>query len=406
VNLIINGRYIVENTSKIRSHLKTSIMLGSFAFGIMSFILPIYSKRIGGNALTIGGLFSIFSIVTLILRPFIGKAIDKYGRKMFFVSAFIFYGISMFLFSCSTNVISLYISRFIQAIGASFMWISAYSIAIDIADDEKRGIAIGQVDGAHNKGALYGALIGFVLLSNFTLMRGWSILFKGYAILSIAAGYIAYKYIPETKAVSGEQTKSDNNKLNSNFTKLLLIVFISSISTSMLSPILMIYLQDRFTTNIGTLATAFIPAALVYAFLPSRLGGISDKFGRKMPMVIGLIGSGIVSLGFTHMYSIQVLVILWVLESIGIVMASPAEEALVSDIAGRDIRGSAYGLYLFVSSLGAVIGPLIGGWLYDSFGHVIPFYLNGIILLSDAILVLILFKNYKKANYSSRMTTK
>ena len=389
----------MENVSKIRYHLKTSIMLGSFAFGFMSFILPIYSKRIGGNALTIGGLFSIFSVVALILRPFIGKGIDKYGRKTFLVAAFLFYGISMLLFSYSTNVISLYISRFIQAIGASFMWISAYSIAIDIANDGKRGVAIGQVDGASSKGALYGALIGFVILSNFTLMSGWSILFKGYAILSIVAGYIAYKYIPETKTVGSERTESDSNNLNNNFMRLLLIVFISSISTSMLSPLLMIFLQDRFTTNIGTLATAFIPAAVIYAFLPSRLGGISDKYGRIMPMAIGLIGSGIVSLGFTHIYSIEILVVLWVLESIGIVMASPAQEALVADIVGKDIRGSAYGLYLFVSSLGAVIGPLIGGWLYDSFGHAIPFYLNGIILLCDALLVLILFRSYKKVNF-------
>ena len=386
----------MEDISKIRHQLKTSIMLGSFAFGIMSFILPIYSKRIGGNALTIGGLFSIFSVVALILRPFIGKGIDKYGRKAFFVAAFFFYGISMLSFSFSTNVVSLYASRFIQAIGASFMWISAYSIAIDIANDGKRGVAIGQVDGASNKGALYGALIGFVILSNFTLMSGWSILFKGYAILSIAAGYAAYKYIPETKTLSGERTEPGSSKLDNNFKRLLLIVFISSISISMLSPLLMIYLQDRFTTDIGTLATAFIPAAVVYAFLPSRLGGISDKYGRIIPMAIGLIGSGIVSLGFTHIYSIKLLIVLWVLESIGIVMASPAEEALVADIAGKDIRGSAYGLYLFVSSLGAVIGPLVGGWLYDSFGHAVPFYLNGLILLFDALLVVILLGRYKK----------
>lgn len=396
----------MENISKIRYHLRTSIMLGSFAFGFMSFILPIYSKRIGGNALTIGGLFSIFSFVALILRPLIGKGTDKYGRKNFFVAAFFFYGISMLLFSYSTNVISLYISRFIQAIGASFMWTSAYSIAIDIANDRKRGVAIGQVDGASSKGALYGALIGFFILSYFTLMSGWSILFKGYAILSIAAGYAVYKYIPETKTVCSERTESGSNILNNNFMRLLSIVFISSISTSMLSPLLMIYLQDRFTTNIGTLATAFIPAAVVYAFLPSRLGGISDKYGRIMPMAIGLTGSGIVSLCFTHIYSIEMLVVLWVLESIGIVMASPAEEALVADIVGENIRGSAYGLYLFVSSLGAVIGPLIGGWLYDSFEHAIPFYLNGIILLIDALLVIILFRSYKKVNCNNRIIIK
>ncbi|MBW9159601.1 MFS transporter [Clostridium sp. FP2] len=384
------------NKVKIKNNLVTSIMLGSFAFGLMSFILPIYSKRIGGSALAIGGLFSIFSIVTLVLRPLIGKGIDKYGRKVFFVSAFLFYAIAMLLFSYSTNIELLYISRIIQAIGSSFMWISAYSIAIDIADNEKRGKLIGQVDGASSKGALYGAIIGFVILGNFTLIIGWSLLFKGYAILSLIAGYIAYKYIPETMAVNIEKSVQPNKEFNINLLKLLCIVFISSISTSMISPLLMIYLQDKFTTDIGTLATAFIPAALVYAFLPSILGEISDKIGRIVPMVIGLIVSGIVSLGFSHSFNIKILIALWIVESIGIVMASPAEEALVADIVGKETRGSAYGLYLMVVSLGASIGPLLGGFLYDTFGHAIPFYLNGIILLMDALLVIILFRNYKK----------
>jgi len=385
----------MEKKVEIKNNLVTSIMLGSFAFGLMSFILPIYSKRIGGNALAIGGLFSIFSIVTLILRPLIGKGIDKYGRKVFFVSAFFFYAISMLMFSYSSNIRLLYISRFIQAIGSSFMWISAYSIAIDIADKEKRGSLIGQVDGAYSKGALYGAIIGFVILDKFTLIVGWSLLFKGYAIVSVIAGYIAYKYIPETIVVNNHKDTLTNKKLNINLLKLLCIVFISSISASMISPLLMIYLQDRFTTDVGTLATAFIPAALVYAFLPSILGGISDKIGRILPMVIGLIVSGIVSLGFSHSFSIEILVALWVIESIGIVMASPAEEALVADIVGERTRGSTYGLYLTVASLGASIGPLLGGFLYDNFGHAVPFYLNGIILLIDALVVIILFRNYR-----------
>ena len=236
----------------------------------------------------------------MILRPIIGKGIDRYGRKKFLVSAFLFYAISMLLLSYSTNILLIYISRAIQAIGASLMWISAYSIAMDIADNGKRGNAIGQIDGANSRGALYGAIIGFVVLSNFTLMIGWSLIFKGYAILSIISGFIAYKYIPETIIVNNEKHIQVTTKLNSDFYKLLIIVFISAISASMISPLLMIYLQDRFTTDIGTLAISFIPATLVYSFLPSRLGGISDKIGRIIPMVIGLIASGIVSLFFTH----------------------------------------------------------------------------------------------------------
>ena len=384
-----------ELNNKINYNLKRSIIFGSFAFGFMSFILPIYTKEIGGNALSIGGLFSIFSIVTLILRPLIGRGLDIYGRKNFFASSFIFYAISMILFSYSTNTILLYASRSIQAIGSSLMWISAYSIATDISDNKEIGSSIGKVDSAYTKGSLYGSIIGFTILGNFALLNGWSIIFKVYAVSSIVAGYIAYKYIPETFQIDIEKNEKFDKKSNHNFNKLLVIVFISSVSSSMLSPLLMIYLQDRFNTNIKILALAFIPATLVYAFLPQIFGGISDKIGRIPPMIIGLVISSIVSFGFTSASSIKILIVLWVLESIGLVMSSPAEESLVSDIVNKNIRGYAYGIYLAIASLGSAIGPLIGGWLYDSFGHVLPFYINGVMLLLNAILIGVLFKNYK-----------
>lgn len=318
------------NNVKTKNNLVISIMLGSFAFGFMSFILPIYTKKIGGNALSIGGLFSIFSIVTLILRPMIGKGIDTYGRKKFFVSAFVFYALSMMLFSYSTNITLLYISRFIQAIGSSFMWISAYSIAIDLADTEKRGKTIGQVDGASAKGALYGAVIGFIILGNFTLMSGWSILFKGYAVLSLVAGYIAYKHIPETASEYDVTVKLTNNQLNSDFYKLLVIVFITAISSSMLSPLLMIYLQH---SNIN------------FA-LGSRVNWNSHGFsGRR---------------------------------------------SICSRYRRREYSWVCIWLIFVYSKFRGFFGPLLGGWLYDYFGHAIPFYINGIILLLNALFVIVL----------------
>lgn len=374
-------------------------MLCSFSFGILSFLLPIYSKYIGASALAIGGLFSIFSIVTLVIRPVVGKTIDRHGRKSFLGVGFFSYALSMFFFSYSTSVMLLYVGRIFQAMGSSFMWTSAYTIAMDMSESEEKGRAIGQVDGANAQGSLYGALMGFVLLSYrpFTFMQRWSILFKTYAVLAILAGVIALKDIPETKNFKRreEEYKIDSS-FSSEFFRLMGIVFVGTVATSMLSPLLMVYLQDRFTTDIGTLGLAFIPAALVYAFLPSRLGQVSDKLGRRIPMIIGLVGSGIVSISFVYISKIELLIIFWVLESICIVMASPAETAYVSEIVGENILGYGYGIYLFVGSLGASIGPLLGGWLYDSFGYFVPFYLNGAILLLDAVLVYILFKGDSK----------
>lgn len=376
-----------------RKNLELSIMLGSLGFSVMSFILPIYGKRIGGSAFAIGGLFSIFSIVTLILRPIIGVAIDRYGRKHFFVLSFIFYSISMVIFSNATSIGQLYISRLVQAIGSSFMWISAYSIATDISEDSRRGNALGNIDGASAKGSLYGAVIGFIVLSNYSFTKGTNILFKSYGVLALIAAYIAFKRISETRVNIANDEGKLKKKYSGDFYILMIIVLITTISTSMLSPLLMIYLQDKFTNDIGALATAFLPAALIYAYLPSRFGGISDKYGRIPLMVIGLVFSSVVSLLLGNIVSISMLISLWALEAVGSVMASPAQEALVSEMIGDNHKGSGYGVYMFVTSLGASIGPLLGGWLYDNFNHSMPFYINGIILFLNALLVLFAFKN-------------
>jgi MFS family permease len=170
----------------------------------------------------------------------------------------------------------------------------------------------------------------------------------------------------------------------------MLIVGLTGASIAMLSPLLLIFLQDKFTTEVSTLALAYIPAALVSSFLPSRLGGLSDRFGRAPMMAIGLVGSGVLSFFLPGLPSLLWLIALWALEALGWSMASPAQEALVADLTGSDVRGRGYGLYTFAASLGATVGPLLGGWLYDGFGHAVPFYLNGAVLMTGAILVLLL----------------
>jgi MFS family permease len=107
-------------------------------------------------------------------------------------------------------------------------------------------------------------------------------------------------------------------------------------------------------------------------------------------MAIGLIGAGVVSIGMPATPSLLFLAVLWVLEAVGLSAAAPAEAALVADLAGRDVRGRGYGLYMFASGLGFTVGPLIGGWLYDAAGHAVPFYVNGVILFVGAALVLLL----------------
>jgi MFS family permease len=96
------------------------------------------------------------------------------------------------------------------------------------------------------------------------------------------------------------------------------------------------------------------------------------------------------------------LAVLWALESAGLAMAVPAETAFVSDLTGGEQRGAGYGLYTFAVSLGAMCGPVLGGWLYDSQGHALPFYAFGCLLLAGAVAVAILLRNLKGTEHSER----
>jgi MFS family permease len=88
-------------------------------------------------------------------------------------------------------------------------------------------------------------------------------------------------------------------------------------------------------------------------------------------------------------------------EALAFTASVPAEEALVADLSGTDQRGESYGLYTFASGLGAVFGPIAGGWLYDSAGHAVPFYFTAALVFVGAILVLLLVRDPRGASRHS-----
>ncbi len=380
-----------SSISLIRS-IHYPILLGSLAFAFLEFFLPIYGKEMGASAVQIGGLFSIWAVAVALLRPLVGIGLDRLGRKPFFVAAVVCFAGAMLVFAFSSSIPGLFGAQLLRGLGSAMMWISAYTIATDLAGSKERGGAVGHVDEATARGQLYGGVAGFVLITILPETIGWQIVFLIYAGLAALGAFFGWRNVPETRpaTVPGEGAQE---KLSPQLYKLMMIVFITAASSSMIRPIFLIFLQDRFTTDIAVLVLAIIPSGIVSSYLPSRLGRLSDRFGRTRLMSLGLVGSGLLSFCLPLLPSIILLAVLWTVESVGWAIAAPAEEAMVADLTGRSVRGRGYGLYTLSASLGAIAGPLIGGWLYDVVGQRVPFYLNGVVLLIGAVLVLIMFRS-------------
>jgi MFS family permease len=153
----------------------------------------------------------------------------------------------------------------------------------------------------------------------------------------------------------------------------------------MLSPIFIIFRQDKFNAAGNILPWAFLPSALVWALLPTRLGRLSDRFGRKPLVVLAILVAALDSFFVPRFTSLAALAVLWALEAVCFAASDPASQALTTDLTGIGQIGRIFGIFAFAVSLGAVIGPLAGGWWYESIGQAAPFVINAVVLALCAL---------------------
>jgi len=363
----------------------------SFPFGILAFVLPIYGKELGATALEVGGFFSATSLVPVIVRPFLGRVLDRWGRRPFLLLGLLGYAVAMVVFCLADTILLLTIARFVQGLGQAFLWLSAYTIVADVADETGRGHDFGSIDEAASRGALIGTMAGFFLIftlegAGLDLTHVWFWVFAAYTAPALVALWNGWRGVGETRPEAVLQPV-ESRPISAQLVALMGIVFVTGASSAMVWPLLMVFLQDALNADVRTLTWAYLPAALISSFLPSRMGRIADCLGRKMPMMAGLFVGALASALIPHLRSIVPLIVLWAVESLGYTASMPAERAFVADIAGEDTRGTSYGLYTFAYFLGSALGPLAGGWLYDNLGHAMPFYLNAAVLLVGALLV-------------------
>jgi len=140
-------------------------------------------------------------------------------------------------------------------------------------------------------------------------------------------------------------------------------------------PVLSLFAQSL---GAGPEAIGFIVAAstLTGVFLKWPAGALSDLYDRRWLLLVGLLAFALPPFSYLLITDVSWLIALRFVHGMATAVFAPIALAVVADLR-REARGAAYGAYTAATQAGAMLGPLLGGWLLWTRGFSTTFVTAG-----------------------------
>ncbi|CAJ37804.1 MFS transporter [Methanocella arvoryzae] len=179
--------------------------------------------------------------------------------------------------------------------------------------------------------------------------------------------------------------------------KLALLVVFIAIFTDMLIYCMIVPILPEYASGLGAsqqmIGLLFASYAITFLLAAPVVGVLSDRVGRKLPMLVGLLGLFGSTLLFAFSSDLTMLFVARALQGVSAGATWTAGLALLSDLFPPKMRQQAIGIGISGSFAGTLLGPLFGGALYEYGGYALPFLAAAGLVLIDGIARLLLLKD-------------
>ncbi|MEK9174532.1 MAG: MFS transporter [Patescibacteria group bacterium] len=372
----------------------------------LSFILPLYpdiADRFGLSATAITLLAAAYALMQFIFSPILGRISDRIGRKPVLAITSLGTAASFVFFGLATSVPLLFLSRILNGIFGSSAAVAQAYIA-DVTGKDERTEGMGAVGAALGLGLIFGPA-----LSAFLGGYGYSGPALGAAAITLLNSIFILFFLKESlpkelRRRSGQFKLFDFGAKDfievlkhPLMGRILITYFISTLALALIQNIAVLFAEERFHLTLQENGYFFAVVGLAMVLTQGFLVGRLEKnIGESAVLVLGtlflLMGYFLTPL----IEQVGIIVVAAGLVALGAGLYLPAVNSLISKNASSREQGEIFGMVHSLIGLALIVGPVLGGILFDVLGSGSPFFVAGILTIFSLYFSLKVFNRLRQ----------
>jgi DHA1 family multidrug resistance protein-like MFS transporter len=364
-----------------------AIFIVMMGFGVVLPVLQFYAREVGATPFQIGLLATSYAFMQFLFAPLWGAVSDRIGRKPVFALGLLGYAVSFVIFGLSHQVWELFLARILGGILSAATLPTAMAYIGDTTSEEGRGSGMGLMGAAMGLGFTIGPGIGGIL-GRISLSLPFFV-GAGLALLTLALSWGAFPEPVRRDSSAPRPSRIDAIRLalGGPLAFFYLVTLVGAFALAGLEATYALFAQDRLglspAAGAGAIGVVFVIVGLVQAaILGGLVGRLINRWGEDRLVQGGLLLAtvGYVLIVFTH--SIATLAIYAAIAGAGHSLMRPSVASLISKRTQMG-QGLSIGIMDSFDSLGRILGPTWGGWVYHA-GIGLPYVSAALVLLITA----------------------
>ncbi len=372
-----------------------TVFLDVLGLGVIIPILPFYVESFHVSGIVVTSLFAVFALFSFFSAPILGAISDRKGRRPVLLISLASSAVGWLIFAFSNTIFGLFLGRIIDGSAAGNIS-TAQNYLIDIAKDQKeRAKNLGLIGAVFGISFIIGPLVGGVL-STISMKLPFIVV----GIMSLLNTILAYFFLPETHHERSTKKLSINPFApimkalkNKNILPLYIAWLLFGVAISLNQSIFALYIAEEFSWTV--IASGFIMALIgviisinqAFAIRSIWLKYFKESFLMVWVFIPFSIGYLIMALPFKIAFLSGLVITAFGQSLMRVIMTSQ-----IIGFSNKEEQGENMGILVSIMSLSMILGPLLGGFVYEAYPS-LPFILAGIILLITFVFI---FKTYKK----------